>query len=304
MKVLVINPGATSTKVAVFDEETQVYKTTVDHSPQELDRFDRVIDQADYRQQAILDAVAQSGFRLSDFDAVCGRGGLYRPIPSGTYAVNDRVMHDVETAPYGEHPSNLGAYLARRIGDMVGVPAFFVDPVCVDELTEVAHYTGFAPFRRLSQFHALNQKSIGRKAAAALGKPYEEADLIVCHLGGGVSVAAHHNGRIVDLFNVKDEGSMGMDRAGGLPVNQLINFCFSGRSPGRGEENPGPPGRNVLLSGHHGLPGHLRQGEGGRPQVHGGLSGPGIPAGQGRGRHGGGTAFPCGRHRLYRRHGL
>lgn len=124
MKVLVINPGATSTKVAVFDEETQVYKTTVDHSPQELDRFDRVIDQADYRQQAILDAVAQSGFRLSDFDAVCGRGGLYRPIPSGTYAVNDRVMHDVETAPYGEHPSNLGAYLARRIGDMVGVPAF------------------------------------------------------------------------------------------------------------------------------------------------------------------------------------
>ena len=230
MKVLVINPGATSTKVAVFDEETQVYKTTVDHSPQELDRFDRVIDQADYRQQAILGAVAQSGFRLSDFDAVCGRGGLYRPIPSGTYAVNDRVMHDVETAPYGEHPSNLGAYLARRIGDMVGVPAFFVDPVCVDELTEVAHYTGFAPFRRLSQFHALNQKSIGRKAAAALGKPYEEADLIVCHLGGGVSVAAHHNGRIVDMFNVKDEGSMGMDRAGGLPVNQLINFCFSGRS--------------------------------------------------------------------------
>ena len=155
MKVLVINPGATSTKVAVFDEETQVYKTTVDHSPQELDRFDRVIDQADYRQQAILDAVAQSGFRLSDFDAVCGRGGLYRPIPSGTYAVNDRVMHDVETAPYGEHPSNLGAYLARRIGDMVGVPAFFVDPVCVDELTEVAHYTGFAPFRRLSQFLSL-----------------------------------------------------------------------------------------------------------------------------------------------------
>lgn len=230
MKVLVINPGATSTKVAVFDEETQVYKTTVDHSPQELDRFDRVIDQADYRQQAILDAVAQSGFRLSDFDAVCGRGGLYRPIPSGTYAVNDRVMHDVETAPYGEHPSNLGAYLARRIGDMVGVPAFFVDPVCVDELTEVAHYTGFAPFRRLSQFHALNQKSVGRKAARRLGKSYEEARLIVCHLGGGVSVAAHDHGRVVDVFNVKDEGAMGMDRGGGLPVNQLIDYCYAGRS--------------------------------------------------------------------------
>ena len=230
MKVLVINPGATSTKVAVFDEETQVYKTTVDHSPQDLDRFDRVIDQADYRQQAILDAVAQSGFRLSDFDAVCGRGGLYRPIPSGTYAVNDRVMHDVETAPYGEHPSNLGAYLARRIGDMVGVPAFFVDPVCVDEMTEVAHVSGFAEFRRLSQFHALNQKSVGRKAARQLGKSYEEARLIVCHLGGGVSVAAHDHGRVVDVFNVKDEGAMGMDRGGGLPVNQLIDYCYAGRS--------------------------------------------------------------------------
>ena len=139
-------------------------------------------------------------------------------------------MHDVEAAPYGEHPSNLGAYLARRIGDMVGIPAFFVDPVCVDEMTNVAHYTGFADFRRLSQFHALNQKSIGRKAAAALGRPYEQVNLIVCHLGGGVSVAAHHHGRVVDVFNVKDEGSMGMDRAGGLPVNQLIDYCYSGRS--------------------------------------------------------------------------
>ena len=230
MKVLIINPGATSTKIAVFDEDNQIFKKGIDHSAQELDRFDRVIDQADFRQKAILDAVAQGGFRLTDFDAVCGRGGLYRPIPSGTYAVSDAVMRDVEQAPYGEHPSNLGAYLARRIGDMVGIPAFFVDPVCVDEMTEVAHYTGFAPFRRLSQFHALNQKSIGRKAAAALGRPYEQVNLIVCHLGGGVSVAAHHHGRVVDVFNVKDEGSMGMDRAGGLPVNQLIDYCYSGRS--------------------------------------------------------------------------
>ena len=230
MKVLVINPGATSTKVAVFDEETQVYKTTVDHSPQELDRFDRVIDQADYRQQAILDAVAQSGFRLSDFDAVCGRGGLYRPIPSGTYAVNDRVMRDVEAAPYGEHPSNLGAYLAKQLGDTVGIPAFFVDPVCVDEMTEVAHCTGFAEFRRMCLFHALNHKSIGRKAAQQLGRAYEDVNLIVCHLGGGVSVGAHQHGRVVDVCNVKDEGAMGMDRGGGLPVNQLIDYCFSGKT--------------------------------------------------------------------------
>ena len=230
MKVLVINPGATSTKVAVFEEEQELLKKSIVHTAQELEGFDRVIDQADFRQRAVLEAVAEGGFRLEDFDAVCGRGGLYRPIPSGTYAVSDRVMQDVEQAPYGEHPSNLGAYLARRIGDLVGIPAFFVDPVCVDEMTEVAHVSGFAEFRRLSQFHALNQKSVGRKAARRLGKSDEEARLIVCHLGGGVSVAAHDHGRVVDVFNVKDEGAMGMDRGGGLPVNQLIDYCYAGRS--------------------------------------------------------------------------
>ena len=230
MKVLVINPGATSTKVAVFEEEQELLKKSIVHTAQELEGFDRVIDQADFRQRAVLEAVAEGGFRLEDFDAVCGRGGLYRPIPSGTYAVSDRVMQDVEQAPYGEHPSNLGAYLARRIGDLVGIPAFFVDPVCVDEMTEVAHVSGFAEFRRLSQFHALNQKSVGRKAARRLGKSYEEARLIVCHLGGGVSVADHDHGRVVDVFNVKDEGAMGMDRGGGLPVNQLIDYCYADRS--------------------------------------------------------------------------
>ena len=230
MKVLIINPGATSTKIAVFEEDRQLFKLGIDHSAEELDRFEKVIDQADYRKEAILTAVAEAGFQLTDFDAVCGRGGLYRPIPSGTYAVNDKVMADVEAAPYGEHPSNLGAYLAKKIGDMVGIPAFFVDPVCVDEMTDVAHYSGFAEFRRLCLFHALNQKSIGRKAAKELGKKYEEANLIVCHLGGGVSVAAHDHGRVVDVFNVKDEGAMGMDRGGALPVNQLINYCYSGKS--------------------------------------------------------------------------
>ena len=230
MKVLVINPGATSTKIAVFDEDKQVFKKGIDHSAQELDQFDRVIDQADYRQKAILDAVAESGYQLSDFDAVCGRGGLYRAIPSGTYAVSDAVMRDVEQAPYGEHPSNLGAYLAKKLGDMVGIPAFFVDPVCVDEMTEVAHVSGFREFRRQSLFHALHQKATARKAAEQMGKRYEDVKLIVCHLGGGVSVAAHDHGRVVDVFNVKDEGAMGLDRGGSLPVNALINYCYSGKS--------------------------------------------------------------------------
>ena len=230
MKVLVINPGATSTKIAVFDDDPQVFNKGIDPSAQELDQFDRVIDQADYRQKAILDAVAESGYQLSDFDAVCGRGGLYRAIPSGTYAVSDAVMRDVEQAPYGEHPSNLGAYLAKKLGDMVGIPAFFVDPVCVDEMTEVAHISGFREFRRQSLFHALNQKATARKAAEQMGKRYEDVKLIVCHLGGGVSVAAHDHGRVVDVFNVKDEGAMGLDRGGSLPVNALINYCYSGKS--------------------------------------------------------------------------
>ena len=216
MKILVINPGATSTKIAVFDEDQQLYKLGIDHSAEELNQFDRVIDQADYRKTAILDAITAAGYKLADFDAVCGRGGLYRPIPSGTYAVNDRVMHDVETAPYGEHPSNLGAYLAKKLGDMVGIPAFFVDPVCVDEMTEVAPYTGFAEFRRLCQFHALNHKSIGRKAAGELGRAYEDVNLIVCHLGGGVSVGAHQHGRVVDVCNVKDEVKKTFGRRGGM----------------------------------------------------------------------------------------
>ena len=230
MKVLVINPGATSTKVAVFDEETQVYKTTVDHSPQELDRFDRVIDQADYRKEAILKAVTEAGYKLSDFAAVCGRGGLYRAIPSGTYAVNDKVMADVEAAPYGEHPSNLGAYLARRIGDLVGIPAFFVDPVCVDEMTEVAHVSGFAEFRRLSQFHALNQKAVAKRYAKEIGKPYESLNLIVCHMGGGVSVGAHVKGEVVDTGNaLEGEGPFSPERSGTLPSGALVDLCFSGK---------------------------------------------------------------------------
>ena len=230
MKVLVINPGATSTKVAVFEEEQELLKKSIVHTAQELEGFDRVIDQAEFRQRAVLEAVAEGGFRLEDFDAVCGRGGRCRPRACGTYPVRDRVMQAQEEAQTDSEPSEVGAYLARRIGDLVGIPAFFVDPVCVDEMAEVAHVSGFAEFRRLSQFHALNQKSVGRKAARQLGKSYEEARLIVCHLGGGVSVAAHDHGRVVDVFNVKDEGAMGMDRGGGLPVNQLIDYCYAGRS--------------------------------------------------------------------------
>ena len=230
MKVLVLNPGATSTKIAVFDEERELFKETIPHKPDELEGFVRVIDQREYRKNLILERLQKAGFDLSDVDAVCGRGGLLKHIPSGTYAVTEAVLRDCEHPPYGEHASNLGALLAKELGDAAGHPSYFVDPVSVDELQDVARLTGYQGMERQSFFHALNQKATARRAAEQLGKSYEEARLIVVHLGGGVSVAAHRNGLAVDVNNVKDEGAFGMDRGGGLPVNALVDLCYSGLS--------------------------------------------------------------------------
>jgi butyrate kinase len=230
MRVLIINPGATSTKISVFEEDQEVFKNNIDHSASDLEPFTHVIDQLDYRKNLIKQALNAAGFQASDFDAVCGRGGLLRHIPSGTYEVNDRVISDIYNPPYGEHASNLGTILAKTLADEASVKAYFVDPVSVDEMTEVAHFTGFSGMQRESFFHALNQKSMARKAARQLGKNYEDLNLIVVHMGGGVSVAAHEKGRVVDVYNVKDEGSFSMDRGGSLPVNAMINFCFSGKT--------------------------------------------------------------------------
>lgn len=230
MKVLIINPGATSTKVSVFEEKAEIWKQKIDHSAADLQPFARIIDQAAYRKDLILHALEQGGFRLTDFDAVCGRGGLLRHIPSGTYRISDRAIADVMDPPYGEHASNLGVLLARELGDLAGIPSFFVDPVSVDELSDVARVSGFRGMQRESFFHALNHKSTARHAAEQLDRPYEDLNLIVLHLGGGVSVAAHDHGRVIDNYNVKDEGAFGLDRGGSLPVNAVINLCFSGKT--------------------------------------------------------------------------
>jgi butyrate kinase len=230
MRILVINPGATSTKISVFEDEQEVFKKNIDHAASDLIPFEHIIDQLDYRKELIRKSLRDADYKPSDFDAVCGRGGLLRHIPSGTYEVTDRVLNDIYHPPYGEHASNLGTILAKAIADEAGVKAYFVDPVSVDEMTEVAHFSGFAGMERESFFHALNQKSMARKAAEQLGKNYEDLNLIVVHMGGGVSVAAHEKGRVVDVFNVKDEGSFSMDRGGSLPINAVINYCFSGKT--------------------------------------------------------------------------
>ncbi|MBE5900413.1 MAG: butyrate kinase [Lachnospiraceae bacterium] len=228
MKILVINPGATSTKIAVYEDETQIFKTGIDHDVKDLAPFEHVVDQFEYRKELILKTLTDNGYQLSDFQAICGRGGLLKHIPSGTYQVNDAMIRDIENPPYGEHASNLGALLSKRLADTVNIPAFIVDPVCVDEMTEIARVTGFKGMQRESFFHALNHKGMARRAAKQLGKAYEELNLIVVHMGGGVSVAAHEHGRVVDVYNVKDEGSFSLDRGGSLPTNALINLCFSG----------------------------------------------------------------------------
>ncbi len=228
MKILVINPGATSTKIAVYEDETQIFKTGIDHDAKDLAHFEHVVDQFEYRKDLILKTLSENGFQLADFQAVCGRGGLLKHIPSGTYQVNDAMIRDIEDPPYGEHASNLGALLSKNLADSVNINAYIVDPVCVDEMTDLARVTGFKGMQRESFFHALNHKGMARRAAKELGKAYEDLNLIVVHMGGGVSVAAHDHGRVVDVYNVKDEGSFSLDRGGSLPVNALINLCFSG----------------------------------------------------------------------------
>lgn len=230
MQVLVINPGATSTKIAVFADRREVMRETIEHDAAEIAKFSRIIDQLPFRKALIQRRLAANGYAVSDFAAVSGRGGLLRHVPSGTYRVNERVIEDILHPPYGEHASSLGPILAKELADEAGIPAFFTDPVSCDELSDVARISGFSGMERESFYHALNQKSVAKKAAAALGKAYEAARLIVVHMGGGVSVAAHQGGRVTDMFNVKDDGSFSMDRGGSLPVNAVINLCFSGKS--------------------------------------------------------------------------
>ena len=229
-RILTIDPGSTSTKIGVFDDEKMLFEENLHHSAEELAQFETIPQQEAFRRRLVLKALEEHHIPLESLSAVCGRGGVLKPVHGGTYLTTDAMIDTLKKGPYGHHASNLGGLLAREIGSALHIPSYIVDPPVVDELAPLARYSGHPLITRRSIFHALNQKSVGRKAARQLGKSYEEARLIVCHLGGGVSVAAHDHGRVVDVFNVKDEGAMGMDRGGGLPVNQLIDYCYAGRS--------------------------------------------------------------------------
>lgn len=230
MRILIINPGATSTKIAVYEDETEAFSSSISHAPEELSGFQHVIDQLPLREALVRDTLKKAGYSPASFDAVSSRGGLVQHIPSGTYQISDAVIHDIYHPPFGEHASSLGPVIARSIADEAKIPAYLVDPVSVDEMQPIARISGLSGVERESFFHALNHKAVAQKASANLGKPYESLNLIIAHLGGGVSIAAHEKGRVVDVYNVKDEGSFSLDRAGGLPVNALVNLCYSGIS--------------------------------------------------------------------------
>lgn len=229
MKSLIINPGSTSTKIGVFEDENLLFEETLRHTTEEISRYATIVDQKDFRKKIITDLLAEKNFDIKTLGVVVGRGGMLKPIPGGTYAVTDELLEDLKVGKQGQHASNLGGILAREIGDEIGVPSYIVDPVVVDELQTVARYSGVPELPRTSVFHALNQKAVAKRYAKEAGKAYESLRLIVVHMGGGVSVGAHIGGKVVDVFNALDgDGAFSPERAGAVPSGALIKMCFSG----------------------------------------------------------------------------
>ncbi len=229
--ILTINPGSTSTKIALFENEERVFEEVLRHRLEEMARFGGTLEQYEWRKDVVLDAMKRHGIDPKTLDAVVGRGGLLPPLESGTYRVN-REMLDYLRRPDRErtHPSDLGAMIAYEIAEPLGIPAFIVDPVSVDEFDPLARVSGLPEIERKSLSHALNLKAMARRAAGELGKDYHEVNLVVTHMGGGISVSAHRKGRMIDVNQALDgTGPFSPERAGGLPVGDVLRLAFSGK---------------------------------------------------------------------------
>jgi len=229
-KILVINPGSTSTKIGVYEDETPILVETLRHSAEEIGKYATIYDQYEFRKEVILKVLADKNFDIKELGAVVGRGGLLKPVEGGTFAVDENMLEDLKVGVLGQHASNLGGIIADEIAKSLGIPAFIVDPVVVDEMQDVARISGMPELERKSIFHALNQKAVARRYAAEHGKDYDDVNLIVVHMGGGVSVGTHKNGRVIDVNNALDgEGPFSPERSGGVPVGQLVDLCYSGK---------------------------------------------------------------------------
>ena len=240
VKVLAINPGSTSTKIAVMEVHTaasdeketikQVFSINIKHDAEEIDAFECIADQYQWRKQCVLEKLKENSIDISELKYVIGRGGLVRNIPSGIYRINDAMLHDLKIGYNGQHACNLGGLIADDIAKHIGAESFIADPVVVDEMEPVAKVSGHPAFERISIFHALNQKAIARTYAKKIGKKYEELNLIVVHMGGGISVGAHRKGLVVDVNQaLNGEGPFSPERSGTLPVIDVIKTCFSGK---------------------------------------------------------------------------
>ncbi|WP_373463186.1 butyrate kinase [Bacillus sp. SORGH_AS_0510] len=228
-RILIINPGSTSTKIGVFDNEVSIFEKTIRHDTEVINTFKNIIEQYEFRKNTILETLDKEGINISKLSAVCGRGGLLRPIEGGTYAVNEMMLEDLRVGFSGQHASNLGGIIAYEIASGLNIPSFIVDPVVVDELDPIARISGFSLIERKSIFHALNQKAVARRVAKDLGKKYTDLNLIVTHMGGGITVGIHKKGRVVDVNNgLHGDGPFSPERAGTVPAGDLVALCFSG----------------------------------------------------------------------------
>lgn len=228
-RILAINPGSTSTKIAVYEDGVQVFEEVIRYRPEELAMFDTVLDQYKKRIEDIFEILARKDCRVSDFTAIIGRGGVLKPIESGVYEVNDSMINDLIGTGKIPHACNLAAPMAREVADIINVPAFIADPPSVDEYCPLARLSGLPEISRTSIFHALNHKAVARRAAKALGIRYEDGNFVVCHVGSGATIGAHRKGRVIDANNALDgEGPFTPERCGGVPLLGFVEMCYSG----------------------------------------------------------------------------
>jgi butyrate kinase len=229
--IIAINPGSTSTKIAVYKNKECIFEENIKHSAEELAPYEKITDQFEFRKKAILQRLNGTKVDRTKVRVIMGRGGLVRPIESGVYRINDKMKYDLVHSPVGEHASNLGGFIEEDLSkDFPNAQAYICDPVVTDEFDEIARVAGHPEFTRRSVFHALNQKATARRHATAVGKRYEELNLIVVHLGGGISIGAHRNGRVVDVNHaIGGEGPFSPERAGSVPVIDAVRLAYSGK---------------------------------------------------------------------------
>jgi butyrate kinase len=247
-KILAINPGSTSTKIALYEDEKELLVNTLDHPVEEIEKYEKIVDQFEMRKNIVLSFLKDSGYEPDMLDAVVGRGGMLPPVKAGAYRVNDLMVDRLKNRPLIEHASNLGAIIAYEIANLIDKPAFIYDSVKVDELNPIARISGMPAIPRVSTSHVLNSRAMAIKAARKYNRKLEEMNFVVAHMGGGISLSVYEKGRLTDIIS-DDEGPFSPERSGRVHCRELINLCFSGKYDKKEVVK--------MLSGNGGLKGYL-----------------------------------------------